>query len=152
MFNKAWASPAGARNERERERLYSALRRPKVQLFPNKALSPAPETPIAKLRQQLAAKNAQVKELKITPDLASQGRVARETDVIAGTEGAVDEKSAAKFLCAAHLGRMSLFTNSMMKKFDGSSLGNLQGEALVSLVAGSKQSQVVLSLWEHVEA
>ena len=59
---------------------------------------------IAKLRQELAAKNAQVKELKSTSELASQGRVARETDAVAGTEGAVDEKSAAKFLFRLFIG------------------------------------------------
>jgi hypothetical protein len=122
-------------------------------LFPYKALSPAPETLIAKLRQQLAGKNAQIKELKITPDLASQGRVARETDVVAGTEGAVDEKSAAKFLCAAHLGRMSLFTNSMMKKFDGSSLGKLARGGFGKLGGRLKRNRKLFYLkWEHVEA
>jgi len=54
---------------------------------------------------------------------------------------------------AAHLGRMSLFTNNMMKKFDGSSLGKFARGGFGKLGSRLKRNRKLLYLkWEHVEA
>ena len=54
---------------------------------------------------------------------------------------------------AVHLNRMSMFTNNMLKRFDGAALGKFARGSFGKLASRFKRKRELLYLkWEHVEA